>query len=45
MNKTLLNKALQSKVVQSYGPLYPIYVKGIYETINQALNAYPRLLA
>lgn len=45
MNKALLHKVLQSKVVQSYGPLNPIYVKRIYETINGALNEYPRLLA
>ncbi|MCW9642042.1 inovirus Gp2 family protein [Klebsiella michiganensis] len=45
MNNDTLNEILQSKIVQNYGSLNPIYVDRIFETINKALNDYPRVLA
>ncbi|MDV2862129.1 inovirus Gp2 family protein [Phytobacter ursingii] len=45
MNNDTLNDILQSKIVQNYGSLNPTYVERIYETINKALNDYPRILA
>ncbi|WP_336798350.1 inovirus Gp2 family protein [Erwinia aphidicola] len=45
MKKDILNETLQNKTVRSYGPLNSTYVERIFETINKALNEYPRLLA
>jgi hypothetical protein len=45
MKKDTLNEILQSKIVQNYGTLNLTYVDRMFETINKALNDYPRVLA